>query len=119
MQISVWDQEECRIDNGYPTAYNGFQMNNVTNCCNVGLNKMKFFPKPSCRGAPRGATIQLEGDAAPRSISGSNQVMLWAGKSWWVYKLTNLRLQPDTARNAIICLELGDPCPTMEVRCPL
>ena len=118
MQISVWDQEDCRIENGYATQYNNYQKNNVTNCCNVGLNKFKFFPNQSCRGAPQGATIQLQGASQPRSIPGTYQNMVWGNPpvTYWVYKLTNLQLQPATANNAVICLQLSGPCPTMEVR---
>ena len=39
-QVSVDDQQACYERNGYPTA-------NVTNCCNVGFNKFKFYPSRS------------------------------------------------------------------------
>ena len=112
MQISVKDQQTCYADNGYPTQ-------NTTNCCNAGFNKFKFYPNQSCHGAPRSASVQLAGESTahsePITIQTMSYVVNGAPASAFVYKLTNLQLQPATANNAIICLTIGNPCPTMEV----
>ena len=73
VQVSVDDQQACYERNGYPTK-------NVTNCCNAGFNKFKFYPSRS-RGREGshgvGGGDQLR--STPESLPQKVKAVVWRG----------------------------------------
>ncbi|KAG1674460.1 hypothetical protein FOA52_003065 [Chlamydomonas sp. UWO 241] len=102
-QVHTRNQQECRVQNDFP--------NNYTNCCDVGFNKFKFYPRQNCRRAVQGATLKVVGKPLQNAPI-TYQMMDPPGD--FVMKITNLQLTPKTANNSIICVTLNSECPTLE-----
>lgn len=60
-----------------------------------------------------GATITLVGE--PTRVAAVTYQRMPVPDEF-VMKLTNLRLTPEMANESLVCVKLGGPCPTLQVR---